>query len=367
MIDVVKWDANEDELVWKFPSNDLSLGTQLIVKTAQTAIFVKDGKIFDLFEPGSYTLKSNNIPLLNKIINLPFTGDSPFQAEVWFIQRIKKLDNGWGTSVPIQLEDPKYQIVVPIRAFGQFGFTISNPKLFLEEIVGTAKVYSAEKIVRYFKGKIISAVTTLIAKKIIHDKISILDIPSHLEDLSLYCENRISDEFNRFGLDVVNFFFESISMPEDDPSVIQLKSAKATAAAASIIGTDLYKFNRTMDVFEKGTQNTGTVGDTMNAGLGFGLGATMANTISKFGNQEIGIKSSNDPVVPPPLEGFFIALDNQSKGPFSISEIKELITTGIINKETLIWKKGLSDWVKAESDGAINELFSETPPPLTKQ
>ena len=115
LFDVVKWDVNQREFCHKFLSQDLRLGTQLIVNTAQTAIFVKGGQICDEFSSGTYTLKSENLPLLNKLVNLPFGGDSPFQAEVWFINRISRLDMKWGTPQPIQLEDPKYNIIVPVR------------------------------------------------------------------------------------------------------------------------------------------------------------------------------------------------------------------------------------------------------------
>ena len=108
IIDVVKCEMNDSELCEKFYSEDLRLGSQLVVYPSQVAIFVKGGQIFDIFEAGTYTLKTNNIPLLNKIINLPFGGDSPFQAEVWFLNLTAKLDIKWGTMTPIQLEDPKY-------------------------------------------------------------------------------------------------------------------------------------------------------------------------------------------------------------------------------------------------------------------
>jgi membrane protease subunit (stomatin/prohibitin family) len=121
-------------------------------------------------------VKTENIPLLNKIINLPFGGKSPFQAEVWYVNLLSKLDNKWGTTNPILLEDPKYGIIIPVRAFGQFGFKISNPRLFLETLTGNLPSFSAEKIQDYFKGKIISSLTSLISKKIVRENISILEI-----------------------------------------------------------------------------------------------------------------------------------------------------------------------------------------------
>ena len=135
IIDVVKYQATENEFVYKFPSEDLRLGTQLVVSISQVAFFVKGGKIFDQYESGTHTLKSENIPLINKLINLPFGSSSPFQAEVWFVNLISKMDVKWGTGTPIQLEDPKYGVIVPVRAYGQYGFKISNARLFLETLV----------------------------------------------------------------------------------------------------------------------------------------------------------------------------------------------------------------------------------------
>ena len=135
LIDVVKWEANNREFCRKFPSTDLRIGTQLVVYTAQTAFFVKGGTICDEFTAGTYTLKSENLPILNKLINLPFGGNSPFQAEVWFVNQITKLDLKWGTPQPISLEDPKYNVIVPVRAFGQYGIKITNPRRFLETLI----------------------------------------------------------------------------------------------------------------------------------------------------------------------------------------------------------------------------------------
>ena len=152
LIDVVHYQGNDQEFVWKYPSENLRLGTQLVVKPAQVAIFVYRGRICDEVPSGTITLHTGNIPLLTTLMSLPFGGDSPFQAEVWFVNLISKLDNKWGTIRPVQLEDPKYGIVVPVRAFGQFGFRIAQPRQFFVGITGTAKVFTADQIVEYFKG-----------------------------------------------------------------------------------------------------------------------------------------------------------------------------------------------------------------------
>lgn len=175
LIEVIKYNGSFSEFVWKFPSEDLKLGAQLVVNHSQRAFFIKNGTICDEFVEGRYTLKNSNIPLLNKLINLPFGNKSPFAAEVWYVNMLTKLDNKWGTLKPINLEDPLYGIVVPTRAFGQFGFKIVEPKIFMQTIVGTLKTFSSNEIVEYFKGKLISSVSTIIAKAIVQKNINFTD------------------------------------------------------------------------------------------------------------------------------------------------------------------------------------------------
>ena len=197
IIDVVKWEDNQKEFCHKFPSEDLRVGSQLVVNTAQTAIFVKGGQILDEFTAGTYTLKTENLPLLNKLISLPFGGNSPFQSEVWFINQITRLDMKWGTQQPIQIEDPKYNIIIPVRAFGQYGIKVINPRKFLETLIGNMSIFTSESIDSYFKGKLITKLSSIIAKKIIKDKISVLDINLHLLEMSEFCNKEINKIFER--------------------------------------------------------------------------------------------------------------------------------------------------------------------------
>ena len=162
LINVIKCEVNNRELIYKFPSDDLCLGSQLIVYSGQTAFFVKGGRLLDQFENGTYTLKSENLPLLDKLINLPFGNKSPFKAEVWFVNQLSILDVKWGTPTPIQLEDPKYNIIIPIRSYGQYGLRVENSRLFLETLVGNMTTFTVDKITDYFRGKVLSIFTNYI-------------------------------------------------------------------------------------------------------------------------------------------------------------------------------------------------------------
>ena len=141
LINIVKYDGDADVFAYKHPNDALSTWTQLIVNNSQEAILIKGGKLCDTFGPGRYTLSTENIPLLRKIANIPFGGRSPFTAEVWFINKLFNLDIKWGTPSPIQLQDPKYKIIVPVRANGIFGINISEAELFLTKLVGTLRIF----------------------------------------------------------------------------------------------------------------------------------------------------------------------------------------------------------------------------------
>lgn len=369
IIDVVKYDGSDEIFAWKFPSENLRLGTQLVVKTSQHAFFIKGGQVLDEFKEGTYTLKSGNIPLLHKVINIPFGGDSPFQAEVWYINMISKLDNKWGTPTPIQLEDPKYNIIVPVRAFGQFGMSIENPKLFLQTLVGNMKQFSSEKVVEYFQGKVISSITSAIGKKMVLEGISVLQIHVLLDDLSEYCKEKIQQEFFNYGIKVENFYLMSINVPESDPSVIKLKEAKDLAAKVNIAGKDVYQMDRSFDVMDTAAQNEGTMGGTMGAGMGIGLGFGMGNQMGNMaGNMNVGLnQQSQSPQTPPPPPNqniqYFVLINNQQNGPHSIDSIKLLIGQGQVNKETLVWKEGMAEWGNIMEQNDLKSLFVAVPPP----
>ena len=360
IIDVVKYQTQENNFVWKFPSNDLKIGTQVVVNPAQLAFFIKGGEILDEFKSGTHTIKSENIPLLNKLINLPFGNNSPFQAEIWYVNLLSKLDNKWGTTNPILLEDPKYGVIIPLRAFGQYGFKVSNPRIFLQTLTGNLPSFTADKIQEYFKGKIISSLTSLISKKLIFENISILELTVLLDELSVFCHENISVEFKRFGLEIINFHIMSINVPLDDPSIIKLKEAKDLAAKIKITGKELYQMDRSFNVLDKAAQNAGgVVGNLMGAGLGLGLGVGVSNQINNVSENLI---TQNTPPSPP-LTSYYILINNQQNGPFSFDQLKQLIADVKVNKQTMIWKAGMTNWVLISEISEISNLFNQTPPP----
>ena len=373
LIDIVKFEGDDSEFVWKFPSENLRFGTQLIVKPGQVAFLVKGGKILDSFEQGTVTIKSGNIPFLTNLLSLPFGGNTPFQAEVWFVNITTKLNTPWGTPLPIQLEDPKYGVIVPVRAFGQFGFCVIEPRKFLEKVVGNAKVFTAAQITDYFKGVLLSSVNSNIGKAVVEKNISLLQISAFLDELSGFCKEKIAVDFQEFGLEMINFYFQSINIPVEDQSYIKLKQIKEKAAELNVVGRDIYQLDKSMDVLKTAADNNGMAGLMMQTGMGAGMGMMMGAQLgSQAGQMMTTLPStgagSPPPIPPLPVAQYHVMLNGHQVGPIPLVLLQQMIPAGTFNSMSLVWRQGMAAWQAASTVAEFAGLFipttQSTPPPI---
>lgn len=295
LIDVIKYSGGPDVFAWKYPNEELGTWTQLIVNESQEAILFKGGKALDIFESGRHTLDTANIPLLNEIVKLPFGGRSPFSAEVWFINKASSLDVKWGTATPIQIQDPKYGVFIPVRSNGVFGIRISESKKFLIKLVGTMPVFDKDTLVRYFRGLYITKVKDAISQYVIQKQISVLEINAYIDELSNYINERIAPALDDFGIQLVNFYINDLSVPENDTAVVQLKAALAKRAEMNIIGYN-YQQERSFDTLEGAAKNSGSASaPLMGAGLGLGMGVGMGGEVGRtFGKISSQIRTDNN-------------------------------------------------------------------------
>jgi len=275
IIDVIKFNGilKRDWLVYRYPGDNFVFGTQIIVGEGQIAVFVKGGKALDYFSPGTYTLSTQNIPILQSLINIPFGGRTPFTAEVIFINNTAKLDVFWGTTDPISLIDPKYAVRLRVRAFGQFGIKISDYRVFITELIGAlgdSQIVKYDIVIKYFKGVIVTKIKTILSDIIINQKISVLEITPRLEEISMVSKERLIAEFDRFGIEIVNFYISSVNFPDEDFDTIN--KILGEKAAFDIIGDNRYNVKRSFDVMQTAAGNEGG-GNMATAGIGIGLGA----------------------------------------------------------------------------------------------
>lgn len=297
IVEVVKYNGGPDVFAWKYPNEELGTWTQVIVNESQEAVFVKGGQVLDILGPGRHTLDTANIPLLRKVVNIPFGGKSPFKAEIWYINKAYNLSIKWGTPTPIQIQDPKYGIFAPVRSNGAFGIRIDNSKQFLTKLVGTMRFFDRNTVTKYFRGVYITKVKDAISTYLVHKQISILEINAYIDELSQHMKERIEPVMEEYGITLVNFYVNEISVPEDDSAVKKLKDALSKRAEMNIIGYS-YQQERSFDTLEGAAKNTGSgSAPFMGAGLGLGMGLGMGRSVGTgFGGMAQEIQISNNSV-----------------------------------------------------------------------
>jgi len=290
IIDVVIWSAangyNDKTYAWRFPETELSTWTQLIVSESQEAVLYRSGSVDGPFGPGRHVLKTENLPVLGKILNLPF-GRSPFTAEVWYVNKAIPLDVKWGTREPILVKDPQYHIMIPVVARGQYGVQIENSRKFLIKLVGAMPDFTRERLQDYFRGLIITVAKTVIAREIVKKQVSILEISAQLSDLSSAVQIGLQETLEEFGLKLVNFYVSAIDVQDGDKSIETLRAALAKKAEMSIVGYT-YQQERSLNAMEgatgftaaeRGLESSG--GGVAAAALGLGVGVGIAMPIGQ--------------------------------------------------------------------------------------
>lgn len=302
VFDVIKYSGDNDTFVWKFPGEDFNTLSQLIVAESQEALFFKDGKALDLFTAGRYTLHTQNIPFIRRLVNLPFNGESPFSCQVYFINKVVSMDILWGTNSPIPIQDAKYPIILPVRANGQFGVRVADSKKLLVKLVGTIDRFDQTTLKRYFKGILLTNIKDYIANEFVKNQVSFLEIHSRLKEISKGIQESLQQEFLNYGIELVHFNVNEITPPEDDLSYLKLKEALADKAVMDIKGYS-YQQERAFNVLDKAASNEGTASSIMGAGMGLGMGVNMGNA---FGTAMSGAMGTISPGMQPQNQAVII-------------------------------------------------------------
>lgn len=272
IIDVLKWDAAPRVFAYRLENCELNHKTQLIVTESQEAVLVKEGLFYGPIGPGRHTLETKNFPFLTKLATaLTTNAKSPYTAEIWFLQKSVPLDLKWGTSDPVLVEDPKYHIAIPLRAFGQYGLVISDSCRFLARLMGRLPAFTEKTLASYFRGVIVTRVKDTISTVLAGENCSLLQIGAKLNEISTALEHGIGEDLAEYGVELRLFMVNSISVDDTDPSVVQLKKALAKKAEMDILGYS-YQQERSFDALQAAATNEGNAGAMMGAGMGLGMG-----------------------------------------------------------------------------------------------
>lgn len=216
LVDVIQYEGDNSTFVWKHDSTDFNTMTQLIVHESQEAVLFRDGQALDLFPAGRYTLQSQNIPLLRKIVNLPTGGTSPFHCEVYFVNKVEQMAIKWGTDSKVQYIEPDYGFPISIGASGDMSLRVEDSRRLLVKLVGTERDLSQQKLVGYFRGILMANVKTYIAQVMRENHINIFQIDELLVDFSKTLQNRLGPDFLDYGVSLERFNVTTIVKPEGD-------------------------------------------------------------------------------------------------------------------------------------------------------
>ena len=276
IFDVIEFfDETGREMVHRIPeqgSGDFRLGSQLIVRESQAAVFFRDGKALDTFGPGRHTISTANIPLLTRLIGIPFSGETPFKAEVYFVNLREFLEQKWGTPEAITLRDADLGMV-RLRAFGTYSMQVNEPQLFVNKVVGTQGLYETSQIQGFLRGIIIAKLTDLLGEL----KKSLLDLPSMYDEIGAGAKAKVQDDFNALGIALKTLYVTSISPTEDTAKAIDERAAMG--AIGNMQAYMQFKAARAM------TEAAGAPGGMAGAGVGLGAGVGMGAAMAQMMTQ----------------------------------------------------------------------------------
>ncbi len=366
-IDIVEWtDDSRDTIVWRFPrhDNEIKMGAKLVVRESQTAVFVNEGKIADVFAPGTYTLQTRNMPILSTLKGWKYGFDSPFKAEVYFVTTRQFTDMKWGTANPVIVRDAEFGMV-RLRAFGSFAAKVVEPAALLRELAGTDPQFRTEEVEEYLRQLIVGRLSNALATS----GVPVLDLATQQDAIGARLGVVLGQELASVGISVPKFVIENISLPPEVEQAIDTRSRMGIAG-----NLDQFTQFQAANAIGDAARNPGGAGEGMGLGVGMAMGQRIAAGLTP---QAPAGAAATAPAAappaaaaPPPLPQaaqWFVAIGGAQQGPYDAAALPGLVGAGTLTRETLLWKNGMAGWLPAAQIPEVGALFGAVPPPLPPQ
>ena len=277
-IDIIQWtETGDGTLAWRFPMAEMEIqnGASLTVRESQMAVFVNEGKVADVFGPGTYKLTTQTLPVLTYLKNWDKLFESPFKSDVYFFSTRQQVDQKWGTPQPITVRDADFG-AVRLRAFGNFTFRVADPKLFHTEISGTRDNYTVQDLDGQLRGLVLQNISNAIAGS----GIPFLDLAANQLKFAEALVTQLAPEFGKIGLKLEGMTVQNVSLPEELQKILDQK------IGMGMVGNDMGKFMQyqtaqAIPKFAEGAGSGGGIaGDAMGLGAGVALGQVLAQNLS---------------------------------------------------------------------------------------
>jgi membrane protease subunit (stomatin/prohibitin family) len=306
-----------------------------------------------------YTLETQNMPILSTLKGWKYGFDSPFKAEVYFVNTRQFTDLKWGTQNPVIVRDPEFGMV-RLRAFGAFAIRVVDPPALLRELAGTDPQFRTDEVAEYLRQVIVGRLSNALAAA----RVPVLDLATQQNTIGDTLAGVLSKELAPVGISIPKFVIENISLPPEVEAAIDRRSQMG------IVGNlDQYTQFQTAQAIEAAAQNQGGAGEGLGIGFGMGLGQRAAGAIGQPQPQPAP-PAAPPPAGPPPLptaEQWFIGVNGQQLGPFDRNQLAQRVTAGELRHETLVWKAGMAQWTAAGQVAEVAPLLASVPPPLPPQ
>ena len=331
LIDIIEWlDESGDTMVSRFvrPKNEIKNGAQLIVRPGQVALFVDEGKIADVFKPGRHQLTTGNLPLLSTLRGWKYGFQSPFKAEIIFVNTKQFTNRKWGTANPVILRDQELG-PVRLRAFGTFAVRVTDPSLLVRELVGTNSVFLIDEITDQLRDLVVAKLSGALAD----GQISVFDLATKYTELGSRVLERVAPQFQQYGLELTQIVVENVSVPPEVEAAIDQRTKMR------VLGDlDAYAKIQSADALRDAARNPS---GGAAAGVGIGMGAAMAQRAMTPGVPPTPAASEPPPI---PHDAWYYVVAGERRGPVTLSALTQQATTGTVSPDTLVWKQGMADW-----------------------